>query len=165
MSICMFEHKSKCLFVCSNTHNFYNNQLIEATPTLLPPFWLNTGLALGSKMKEIRIENGSMYFERLIQVTKNPKGEQRPTKAALKRVNSKSSVLGLSNYISFVSFFSWEVGQNCKMVRGIISWPVCFFHHCRPFSAARFTLQSLTTCHFTASWPKKSYCTFLESPE
>ena len=28
-------------------------------------------------MKEIRIENGSMYFERLIQVTKNPKGEQR----------------------------------------------------------------------------------------
>ena len=73
----MFEHKSKCLFVCLNIHNFYNNQLIEATPTLLPPFWLNTGLALGSKMKEIRIENGSMYFERLIQVTKNPKGEQR----------------------------------------------------------------------------------------
>ena len=40
-------------------------------------------------MKEIRIENGSMYFERLIQVTKNPKGEQRPPKAALKRVPIK----------------------------------------------------------------------------
>ena len=99
MSVCMFEHKSKCLFVCSNTHNFYNNQLIEATPTLLPPFWLNTGLALGSKMKEIRIENGSMYFERLIQVTKNPKGEQRPPKAALKRVSRKERFFHFSSFL------------------------------------------------------------------
>ena len=37
MSVCMFENKSKCLFVCSNTHNFNNIQLIEATPTLLLP--------------------------------------------------------------------------------------------------------------------------------
>ena len=43
-------------------------------------------------------------------------------------INSKSSVLGLSNDISF---FAWEGGQNSKIVRGIISWPVCFFHHCR----------------------------------
>ena len=54
-------------------------------------------------MKEIRIENGSMYFERLIQVTKNPKGEQRPPKAALKGVVQKWPAVKVCLFVTEVS--------------------------------------------------------------
>ena len=30
-----------------------------------------------------------------------------------------------------MSLFAWEGGQNSKIVRGIISCLVCFFHHCK----------------------------------
>ena len=38
-------------------------------------------------MKEIRMDEETLNLEILIQVTLTPKGEQRPPKAALKRVD------------------------------------------------------------------------------
>ena len=40
-------------------------------------------------MKEIRMDEETLNLEILIQVTLAPKGEQRPPKAALKRVYDK----------------------------------------------------------------------------
>ena len=49
-------------------------------------------------MKEIRMDEGNLNLEILIQVTLNPKGKQRPPKAALKRVmvNNDKKILEFS---------------------------------------------------------------------
>ena len=80
-------------------------------------------------MKEIRIENGSMYFERLIQVTKNPKGEQRSPKVALKRVYQKVIVISFVHLEKLCRFAKF--GGHGSKIR--LATPILVLRYNRPY--------------------------------